>query len=173
VYGLGVLVALVVLGALGYQLGQKKDRALEGLLLGGLLGVLGLVILYFLKPKETAAAQTWGTASGYGAPAQTAYGQQASYGYGQASVLPGVGSTAPTANPYAPLAETVGYGYEQPVAVAQPAQPEPVAQAVAAQWFADPSGRHQHRYWDGNAWTEHVADNGVVSVDAPLPAQPF
>ena len=86
-------------------------------------------------------------------------------------MLPGASaSSAVQANPYAPVAETAGYGYEQPVPVAQP---EPVASAAPAQWFADPSGRHQHRYWDGSAWTEHVSDNGVVSVDAPLPAQPF
>jgi hypothetical protein len=171
-YGLVFVLGWALVGALGYLLGKRKNRATEGLLLGALLGLLGILILAFLKPKETAAAQTWGTAAGYGAPAQPAYGQPASYGYGQASVLPGAASAGP-ANPYAPLAETVGYGYEQPVPVAQPAPPEPAAQAVAAQWFADPSGRHQHRYWDGNSWTEHVADNGAVSVDAPLPAQPF
>jgi uncharacterized RDD family membrane protein YckC len=35
-------------------------------------------------------------------------------------------------------------------------------------WYADPSGRHEHRYWSGDAWTEHVADRGRQSVD-PLP----
>jgi hypothetical protein len=34
-----------------------------------------------------------------------------------------------------------------------------------AGWFADPAGRHQARYWDGGAWTDHVADDGVVSAD--------
>ena len=33
------------------------------------------------------------------------------------------------------------------------------------EWRADPSGRHQHRYWDGGAWTAHVADEGVAGVD--------
>ena len=32
-------------------------------------------------------------------------------------------------------------------------------------WLPDPTKRHQYRYWDGSAWTEHVADNGVQSVD--------
>jgi hypothetical protein len=40
--------------------------------------------------------------------------------------------------------------------------------APPGEWRADPSGRHQHRYWDGRAWTEHVADDGVASTD-PLP----
>lgn len=34
-----------------------------------------------------------------------------------------------------------------------------------ARWIADPSSRHQLRYWDGTKWTEHVSDNGVQSVD--------
>jgi uncharacterized RDD family membrane protein YckC len=34
-------------------------------------------------------------------------------------------------------------------------------------WYADPSGRHTHRYWSGTAWTEHVADHGQQSVDPP------
>ncbi|WP_206673679.1 DUF2510 domain-containing protein [Pseudactinotalea terrae] len=33
------------------------------------------------------------------------------------------------------------------------------------QWSADPMGRHQHRYWDGSRWTEHVSDNGVTAID--------
>lgn len=38
---------------------------------------------------------------------------------------------------------------------------------VAAAWYPDPSGRHQHRYWDGWAWSQAVSDNGVMSVDEP------
>jgi hypothetical protein len=41
----------------------------------------------------------------------------------------------------------------------------PTAPAVPEQWAADPSGRHQHRWWNGREWTEHVADNGVSGVD--------
>ncbi len=35
----------------------------------------------------------------------------------------------------------------------------------AAQWYPDPTGRHQHRYWNGTAWTDHVSDSGVASSD--------
>ncbi len=43
-----------------------------------------------------------------------------------------------------------------------------------ANWYPDPSGRHEHRYWDGAQWTEHVSDHGRQGVDpitdsAPLP----
>jgi uncharacterized protein YxjI len=34
-------------------------------------------------------------------------------------------------------------------------------------WFPDPYGRHELRYFDGTRWTEHVASHGRQSVDAP------
>lgn len=37
---------------------------------------------------------------------------------------------------------------------------------VVAGWYPDPSTRHEFRYWDGVAWTEHVADAGRASVEA-------
>jgi hypothetical protein len=40
------------------------------------------------------------------------------------------------------------------------------APAVPAGWKADPTGRHQFRYWDGSHWTENVADGGEQSRDA-------
>ena len=40
-----------------------------------------------------------------------------------------------------------------------------------AAWHPDPTGRHEHRYWDGERWTEHVADAGQASVD-PLDSGP-
>jgi hypothetical protein len=43
----------------------------------------------------------------------------------------------------------------------------PQAPVVApAQWYPDPSGRHQYRYWDGAVWTTRVADEGVESNDS-------
>lgn len=38
-----------------------------------------------------------------------------------------------------------------------------------ASWYPDPSGRHEHRFWDGERWTAHVADNGVTGVDGGAP----
>lgn len=40
-----------------------------------------------------------------------------------------------------------------------------------ANWYPDPNGRHELRYWDGNAWTDHVSDAGVTSTD-PVAAGP-
>ena len=36
-------------------------------------------------------------------------------------------------------------------------------------WHPDPSGRHEHRFWDGSGWTNSVADGGRVAAD-PLGA---
>jgi hypothetical protein len=32
-------------------------------------------------------------------------------------------------------------------------------------WQSDPTGRFEHRYWDGSQWTDNVADAGVASTD--------
>ncbi|HEY5096456.1 MAG TPA: DUF2510 domain-containing protein [Acidimicrobiales bacterium] len=50
------------------------------------------------------------------------------------------------------------------LAVAEDAVP-----TVPAGWKADPTGRHQFRYWDGFHWTENVADAGEQSRDAVTP----
>lgn len=36
-----------------------------------------------------------------------------------------------------------------------------------ADWYPDPWGRHEHRYWDGTQWTEHVSSHGTQKVDPP------
>jgi hypothetical protein len=40
----------------------------------------------------------------------------------------------------------------------------------AAGWYVDPSGRHEARYWDGNRWTDRIADRGVENHDAQAAA---
>ncbi|WP_166789629.1 DUF4041 domain-containing protein [Cryobacterium fucosi] len=34
-----------------------------------------------------------------------------------------------------------------------------------ADWYADPTGWHERRYWDGSGWTDHVFANGKQFVD--------
>jgi Protein of unknown function (DUF2510) len=69
-----------------------------------------------------------------------------------------------------------GLDVEMPTQVAQPTpQPAPVYQAppvvqqapvaTPAGWHPDPMARHELRYWDGAAWSEHVSDHGTPSVD--------
>lgn len=42
------------------------------------------------------------------------------------------------------------------------------APSVPAGWYADPAGRFELRYWDGNAWTEHVSRQGQQYTDPPV-----
>jgi hypothetical protein len=34
--------------------------------------------------------------------------------------------------------------------------------------MADPSGKHEQRYWSGTEWTDHVMDGGTPGI-VPLP----
>ena len=34
-----------------------------------------------------------------------------------------------------------------------------------ADWYPDPMGRHELRYWDGEIWTEHISSHGRQSTD--------
>ena len=43
---------------------------------------------------------------------------------------------------------------------------------MPAGWYPDPSGRHEHRYWDGTRWTEHVASHGRPGTDPDLTSAP-
>jgi hypothetical protein len=75
-------------------------------------------------------------------------------------------STLTLARPYRPkqrdsLPQSSQPAVQQQAAVASPATP-----TVPAGWKADPTGRHQFRYWDGFQWTENVADAGEQARDA-------
>jgi Protein of unknown function (DUF2510) len=55
-----------------------------------------------------------------------------------------------------------------------------MATGTPAGWYADPYGRHQHRYFDGEKWTHDVSDSGTQSTDDPeagtpavVPPSPF
>lgn len=57
-------------------------------------------------------------------------------------------------------------------AVDPPVDARPVSIAVfpqsPADWYPDPFGRHERRYWNGSRWTENVASRGVQAVDPPV-----
>ncbi len=36
-------------------------------------------------------------------------------------------------------------------------------------WQPDPTGTHDHRYWDGSQWTDNISDAGVAGIDPYLP----
>jgi Protein of unknown function (DUF2510) len=46
--------------------------------------------------------------------------------------------------------------------------PQPLALQRNDGWWPDPFGRHEHRYYDGSKWTDHVSDKGVTSVSPAI-----
>jgi hypothetical protein len=87
---------------------------------------------------------------------------------------------APAANaspPSAPSSEPAGWAAAPerttPIAPIEPTPaPQPAAAPVSqpatpANWYPDPSGRFELRYWNGTAWTEHVSRGGVQYTDPP------
>jgi uncharacterized protein YxjI len=44
----------------------------------------------------------------------------------------------------------------------------PTPPVTPAAWYADPLGRHELRYYDGQQWTEHVCSHGRTSTDPPV-----
>ncbi|MFM8265132.1 MAG: DUF2510 domain-containing protein [Acidimicrobiia bacterium] len=46
---------------------------------------------------------------------------------------------------------------------------EATTPSVPANWYKDPTGRFDYRYWDGKKWTDHVSRAGKVSKDPPTP----
>ncbi len=40
-----------------------------------------------------------------------------------------------------------------------------LAPTAAPGWLADPTRRHEMRYWDGIRWTSAVSDRGIQSED--------
>jgi hypothetical protein len=59
------------------------------------------------------------------------------------------------------------FGGTGPDGGAPPPSSPPMPPVMGPGWFADPTRRHQARYWDGTAWTENVIDAGVTGVDPP------
>ena len=39
--------------------------------------------------------------------------------------------------------------------------------SVPADWYKDPAGRYDFRYWDGSKWTENVSRAGASFTDPP------
>lgn len=55
-----------------------------------------------------------------------------------------------------------------PAPAPAPAAVAPATPSIPADWYADPSGRFELRYWNGTAWTEHVARAGQQYTDPPV-----
>jgi hypothetical protein len=78
---------------------------------------------------------------------------------------PGMKAGAPAANTPlgGPLSDTPQAQAPTPTA----SNTSATSPNVPANWYPDPSKRYELRYWNGSAWTAHVATGGVQSTDEP------
>jgi serine/threonine-protein kinase len=42
---------------------------------------------------------------------------------------------------------------------------EEMGTPAGADWYPDPAGKYEHRFWDGAAWTDQVHEQGAVATD--------
>lgn len=77
---------------------------------------------------------------------------------------PGLGATTPASEPAATVSGPLGNSQSNTPDASGNVVTSP---SVPANWYKDPSGRYELRYWNGSSWTEHVATGGVQSTDAP------
>lgn len=61
--------------------------------------------------------------------------------------------------------DAAGLASIQAQARAAYAPPAPVTPKLAAGWHPDPLGKHEHRYFDGQLWSDQVSDSGQQLTD--------
>ena len=103
----------------------------------------GSEVVAYLSREKSAAASTTATPAAHVTPVPTPASDQ----NGWAAVSSG--STVVSSTPVASKA------------VSTP--------SVPADWYKDPAGRYEFRYWDGTKWTAHVSRGGVRYSDPPTP----
>ena len=122
-----------------------NERSAEGWTVVAIVPADGSVIAYLSRPTGSAGAASAPAASNATLSPEPASASPAP----EAVVSPSVAPSAPT-NP-------------EPATTSTAAVP-----AVPSGWYADPSGRFELRYWDGDQWTEHVSRGGQQSTDPPV-----
>lgn len=78
------------------------------------------------------------------------YDHRATYGGGLEVTIGAGGASSNT---------PIRYGVD--VWLGRPHKPAP----TPADWYPDPTERHEWRYWDGASWTAQVSDEGTTSTD--------
>ena len=125
----------------------------------------GSDVTAFLSRDSSGAATNTAAAGASIAPAAEAAPVPVAEPSGWAvSPAPVAQPTPQPASSYQPSAQPAAQPAAQPSAQAAP----PPNTGVPANWYADPSGRFELRYWDGSQWTEHVARGGQQFTDPPV-----
>ena len=137
-------------------------------LLGTLLSIIACATTNF--PGKGTGRRYYGgpaQAPGYGPP--PGFGPPAGYGPGgYGSPLGGVpapGYGQPPGQGPGPVPPPGAHPSTYPPFPTAPAAPPAPASSGPPAWHPDPTGRHEHRYWDGSLWTEHVSDHGAAAMD--------
>ena len=85
--------------------------------------------------------------------------------------FPPPGQEPPPPAPAVPSPVTNLAAAPSPAPVPPPPPPPPLLRPTPpADWYLDPAGRHECRYWDGSTWTSHVSDNGQLAHEQLEPA---
>ena len=63
------------------------------------------------------------------------------------------------------LLERAHAGVRTEIELVAPYLPAATPAPTPPGWYPDPRGRHEHRWWDGAAWTANVADAGVTATN--------
>lgn len=142
----GLAAALLICGVIGALIGQGKDRAVEGLLLGLFLGLIGVAITIFLS---SATPET---------PARPAARQPTSP---EATMR-----RCPWCIEPIQIAARVCKHCRQDVAISGWDVPPT---GTPKGWFPDPSRRYPDRWWNGHEWTRWTRDRpgGTRFEDQP------
>lgn len=156
-------------------------------LIGALFSVLGLLVETAARLTTRAQVPPHATEAGRGGPPPpppgatwpppgTPWGASPPPGPGAAGTYPG--PTGPFPAPAGPASAESGRAPGIPAAF--PAEgghglsgpegwrPDPFGPAEPPPlfgWYPDPTGRHEHRYWDGRSWSDRVADGGTRADD--------
>lgn len=87
---------------------------------------------------------------------------------GSVSVAPYPGMKANAPSPLGgPLADTAPTSSASHAPAPTAGNTSSTTPNIPANWYPDPSKRYELRYWNGSAWTAHVATGGVQSTDEP------
>ena len=156
---------------------QLNTLSAEGWTVLTIVSTAGDVVAFLERESATSASNSTATTN-RGEPVAESGGWASATSVTPTAVSPSPVAASPTVSPNVTPTQvmpTVEPVVQQPVQqpVHQPAQPAqsaaPSTPAVPADWYKDPSGRFEMRYWNGTKWTEHVARGGKQFVDPPVP----